>query len=47
MEPGIEADPYFKQLFTDIMPYVETHYNVSAKREDKAFAGLSMGEFRL
>jgi enterochelin esterase-like enzyme len=43
MEPGIEADPYFKQLFTDIMPYVESHYNVSAKREDKAFAGLSMG----
>lgn len=43
MEPGVDADPYYKQLFTDIIPYVELHYNVSAKREDRAFAGLSMG----
>lgn len=42
-EPGIEADPYYKQLFSDIIPFVEAHYKVSAKREDRAFAGLSMG----
>jgi len=43
MEPGTDADPYYKQLFNEIMPYIESHYKVSAKREDKAFAGLSMG----
>jgi enterochelin esterase family protein len=43
MLPGIEDDVFYKQLFNDIMPYVESHYNVSTKREDKAFAGLSMG----
>ena len=43
MEPGITADPYYKQLLNDIIPYVESHYNVSARREDRAFAGLSMG----
>ena len=43
MEPGINADPYYKQLFNDIIPYIESHYNVSGKREDRAFAGLSMG----
>jgi enterochelin esterase-like enzyme len=43
MEPGTEADPYYKQLFNDIMPYVEANYKVSARREDRAYAGLSMG----
>ena len=43
MEPGIDADPYYKQLFTDIIPYVEAHYNASVKKEERAFAGLSMG----
>jgi enterochelin esterase family protein len=43
MEPGIDADPYFKVLFKDIMPFIESHYNVSEKREDRAFSGLSMG----
>lgn len=43
MEPGLDADPYYKQFFTDILPYIESHYNVSNKREDRAFAGLSMG----
>ena len=43
MEPGIDADPYYKQLFNDIIPYVESHYNVSTRKEDKAFSGLSMG----
>lgn len=43
MEPGIGTDPYYKQLFTDIIPFVEMNYNVSVKREDRGFAGLSMG----
>jgi enterochelin esterase family protein len=43
MVPGLEADPFYKQLFQDIMPFIESHYNVSAKKEDRAFAGLSMG----
>ena len=43
MEPGIDADPYYKQLFNDIIPYIEAHYNVLTRREDRAFAGLSMG----
>jgi enterochelin esterase family protein len=43
MEPGTEADPYYNQLFNDILPFIESHYNVSTKREDRAFAGLSMG----
>ena len=43
MQPGTDTDPFYKQFFTDIVPYIESHYNVSAKREDRAFAGLSMG----
>lgn len=43
MEAGIDNDPYYKILFNDIMPYVESHYNVSDKRDDRAFSGLSMG----
>jgi enterochelin esterase family protein len=43
MEPGVDDDAYYKQLFDDIIPFVETHYNVSNKRDDRAFAGLSMG----
>jgi len=43
MQPGIDDDPYYKELFNDIMPYVEAHYRVSDKPEDKAYAGLSMG----
>ena len=43
MEPGTDVDPYYKQLFNDIIPYIESHYKVSDKREDRAFAGLSMG----
>lgn len=46
MEPGTDADPYYKHLFNDIIPYVETHYNVSGKKADRAFAGLSMGGIR-
>jgi len=43
MEPGTDTDPYYKQLFNEIIPYIESHYNASTKRDDKAFAGLSMG----
>lgn len=43
MEAGTEADPYYAQLFEDIIPYVEEHYRVSTDPEDRAFAGLSMG----
>lgn len=43
METGIDSDPYYQQLFNDIIPYVESHYNVSTKSEDRAFSGLSMG----
>lgn len=43
MEPGVDADPYYKQLFSEIIPFVESHYRVSSKRDDRAFAGLSMG----
>lgn len=43
MEPGTDTDPYYKQLFSEIMPYIESHYKASGKREDNAFAGLSMG----
>lgn len=43
MEPGIDSDPYYKQLFDEIIPYIESHYTASSKREDRAYAGLSMG----
>jgi enterochelin esterase family protein len=43
MQPDTDTDPFYKQFFTDIVPYIESHYNVSNKREDRAFAGLSMG----
>ena len=34
---------YTKILLTEVMPQVEKSYHVSAKREDRAIAGLSMG----
>ena len=34
---------FSKALLTEILPQVETLYNVSAKREDRAITGLSMG----
>jgi enterochelin esterase family protein len=43
MQAGIDSDAYYKILFNDIMPYVESHYSVSGKRDDNAFSGLSMG----
>ena len=34
---------YTKSLVEDIIPYVESHFNVIAKKEGRAIAGLSMG----
>jgi enterochelin esterase family protein len=34
---------YTKSLVEDIIPYVESHYNVIKKKEGRAIAGLSMG----
>ncbi|AUD00500.1 esterase [Spirosoma pollinicola] len=43
MNPGIDEDPYYKQLFDEIMPLVSTRYRVQSDRNHTAFAGLSMG----
>jgi len=40
---GVDADPYYGYFFKDLVPYVESHYNVNASRESRAYAGLSMG----
>lgn len=40
---GTDEDPYYRQLFDEIMPLVESTYKVSSKSADKAYAGLSMG----
>ncbi|MEO8737875.1 MAG: alpha/beta hydrolase-fold protein [Edaphobacter sp.] len=34
---------FTQALLTEVMPHVESAYNVSRKREDRAIAGLSMG----
>lgn len=43
MAPGVDADPYYRQLFEEIIPEVETRFDVSHDPADRAFAGLSMG----
>ena len=43
MNPGIDEDPYYKQLFEEIMPLVSQKFHVSADRYKTAYAGLSMG----
>lgn len=43
MGAGPDQDPFSKELLQDIIPYVEKNYRVSAKREHRALAGLSMG----
>lgn len=43
MDLGVTTDPYYDILFKDIMPFIEKQYQVSNKKEDRAFAGLSMG----
>ena len=37
------ASPYTTNLEGIIIPFVQSHYNVSANRMDRAFAGLSLG----
>ena len=36
-------DRYRDALFTEVMPFIESHYKVAADRESRAIAGLSMG----
>lgn len=43
MNPGIEEDPYYKQMFEEIMPLVNEKYTVLTDRNHTAYAGLSMG----
>lgn len=43
MAAGPEGDPFTQDLLTDIIPYIESHYRVSARPEHRALAGLSMG----
>jgi enterochelin esterase-like enzyme len=40
---GIDEDPYYEQLFDEILPLVKKKYNVKEDRYSTAFAGLSMG----
>ncbi len=37
------ASPYTTNLEGTIIPFVQSHYNVSTNRMDRAFAGLSLG----
>ena len=32
MQPGLDSDPFYRQLLNEIIPYIETHYRVSVKR---------------
>lgn len=43
MGAGPDQDPFAKDFLSDIIPYVEKNYRVSARREHRALAGLSMG----
>ncbi len=36
-------DTLGRELLTDVIPFVESHYRVAAGRENRAIAGLSMG----
>jgi enterochelin esterase-like enzyme len=37
------GEPFEKDLLTDIIPYIESHYSVEADRTHRAVTGLSMG----
>jgi enterochelin esterase-like enzyme len=37
------GEPFEKELLTDIIPYIESHYSVEAGRTHRAVTGLSMG----
>jgi enterochelin esterase family protein len=49
--PGTDNTPYLaknqptvdEELFHDIIPFIDTHYNVSDEPRERAIAGLSMG----
>ncbi|MFO0876891.1 MAG: endo-1,4-beta-xylanase [Gemmataceae bacterium] len=41
--PFAGFDAFEKDLISDVIPYVETHYPVKAGREHRVLAGLSMG----
>ncbi|HQU55117.1 MAG TPA: alpha/beta hydrolase-fold protein [Saprospiraceae bacterium] len=43
LDPGVAKDPYYNQLFHDIIPYVEMHYRTGKTPDSRAYAGLSMG----
>jgi enterochelin esterase-like enzyme len=43
MGTGPDGDPFCQDFLEDIVPLVERTYPVSAKREDRAIAGFSMG----
>jgi enterochelin esterase-like enzyme len=49
MQQGMESEEfhkggeYVKDLMEDIIPYVETHYQVIKNKDSRALAGLSMG----
>jgi enterochelin esterase-like enzyme len=50
-EFGTDMRPYLvrnqrvvdEELFQDIIPFIQTHYNISEESRDRAIAGLSMG----
>jgi enterochelin esterase-like enzyme len=41
--PRLSDDDFVADFWNDVLPYVETHYRVSADRAHRAIAGLSMG----
>src|SRR5690349_11575926 len=43
MTSDAAQDPFTRDLLESIVPYVEANYDVSARPEDRALAGLSMG----
>ncbi len=43
MGAGDKQDPFCRDFVQDIVPFIEKNYPVSAKREHRAVAGLSMG----
>ena len=43
MGAGPEQDPFCQDLVKDIIPFIESNFKVSPKREHRAIAGLSMG----
>jgi enterochelin esterase-like enzyme len=40
---GPAFERFEQELFTDVIPFVESHYSVKADRDHRALAGLSMG----